>query len=69
MKVPGHDGKKGYGGACFPKDVSALIKYAEDIDVNLSLLKEVHNSNNLIRSEYDKSDREISQNINFKNKE
>ena len=69
MKVPGHDGKKGYGGACFPKDVSALIKYAEDIDVNLSLLKEVHSSNNLIRSEYDKSDREISQNINFKNKE
>ena len=22
--VPGHDGKKGYGGTCFPKDTSSL---------------------------------------------
>jgi len=24
MDVPGHDGKRGYGGACFPKDMAAL---------------------------------------------
>ena len=23
-KVPGHDGKKGFGGTCFPKDTSSL---------------------------------------------
>ena len=28
MQVPGHDGKFGYGGACFPKDVNAFIKYS-----------------------------------------
>ena len=26
--VPGPDGKKGFGGSCFPKDVNALIYYA-----------------------------------------
>ena len=25
MNVPGHDGRKGFGGACFPKDSLALI--------------------------------------------
>ena len=29
MNVPGHDGRKGFGGACFPKDSLALVKYAE----------------------------------------
>ena len=29
MMVPGPDGKNGFGGACFPKDLSALINYAE----------------------------------------
>ena len=28
--VPGHDGKFGYGGKCFPKDVDAFEKYTED---------------------------------------
>jgi nucleotide sugar dehydrogenase len=32
--VPGPDGKKGFGGSCFPKDVNAMISMAE------SLLKE-----------------------------
>ena len=29
MNVPGHDGRKGFGGACFPKDSLALIKFAK----------------------------------------
>ena len=29
-KVPGHDGHKGYGGTCFPKDTNALASFAED---------------------------------------
>jgi len=28
--VPGHDGKFGYGGKCFPKDVNAFAKITED---------------------------------------
>lgn len=31
MQVPGPDGQLGFGGACFPKDTSALLKYAEQI--------------------------------------
>ena len=31
--VPGHDGRFGYGGSCFPKDVSALRSKMNDISV------------------------------------
>ena len=43
--VPGHDGKKGYGGACFPKDVKAFITWTEDKDFEMEILNAVHNSN------------------------
>ena len=26
-KVPGPDGKKGFGGSCFPKDVNGMIRF------------------------------------------
>jgi len=29
-KVPGHDGHRGFGGTCFPKDTNALASFAED---------------------------------------
>lgn len=35
----------GYGGACFPKDLAAFIKIAEDLGVDFGLLKEVHDIN------------------------
>jgi len=35
----------GYGGSCFPKDVRALIRTGEEFDVDLSILREVHESN------------------------
>ena len=35
----------GYGGSCFPKDVRALIKTADDMAVDLSILKNVHETN------------------------
>lgn len=49
-QVPGHDGKYGYGGACFPKDVAAFIHFAESIGVNLSLLKQTKARNEQIRN-------------------
>jgi len=48
--VPGPDGKFGYGGACFPKDVSAIIKHGADIGTPQQLLQAVESINNLHRS-------------------
>ena len=69
MNVPGHDGKKGFGGACFPKDTAALLKYAEGIGVELHVLRTVINRNNIIRGQYaELDDREKEQNISFDDK-
>lgn len=37
-KVPGPDGHKGFGGTCFPKDVSAIIAEARKLNVKTPLL-------------------------------
>ena len=67
MSVPGHDGRKGFGGACFPKDISALRRYSEKINYDFSLINEVIKINNQIRSVYNEPiDRERDQNISFK---
>ena len=66
MAVPGHDGKLGFGGACLPKDSIALLKYVEDLDLELSVLNSAININNTIREKYNIDDRELVQNINFK---
>jgi nucleotide sugar dehydrogenase len=39
LDVPGYDGKFGYGGSCFPKDMSALLKFSEKIDSELLIVK------------------------------
>ena len=36
----------GYGGSCFPKDIKALIKTADDHGYNSSILREVESVNN-----------------------
>tara|TARA_S200000501_G_scaffold352374_1_gene371159 strand:- start:4165 stop:5016 length:852 start_codon:yes stop_codon:yes gene_type:complete len=69
LSVPGHDGRYGFGGACLPKDSSALINYASSIDEPLTLLEKSVEINNSIRSFYDKeTQREIDQSVNFDNK-
>ena len=66
MDVPGHDGKKGFGGACFPKDANALVKYSESIGHEMKMLKKVIKINNKIRSSYKNlDDREKQQNISY----
>ena len=60
-RVPGFDGKRGFGGACFPKDVSAFINFT----TQTPLLEYVMDRNNQYRSEYEKDDREIEQNIQY----
>tara|TARA_B100000965_G_scaffold365943_1_gene350799 strand:- start:50 stop:901 length:852 start_codon:yes stop_codon:yes gene_type:complete len=66
MNVPGPDGRYGFGGPCFPKDVSALVEYSEEIGHELSLLKKAHAINNNIRAQYnDLTDREKEQDIKY----
>lgn len=48
--VPGPDGQYGYGGACFPKDVSAIIEHGLDIGIPQKLLEAVKEINSLHRS-------------------
>lgn len=47
-KVPGPDGHRGFGGTCFPKDISAIINYAESKGVGTPLLKAVWKRNVLV---------------------
>ena len=68
MKIPGPDGKDGFGGACFPKDLSAFINFVDTkTDQSSEIWKTVQSLNNEIRSEYDLNDREREQNVNFDN--
>ncbi len=53
LNVPGHDGKLGYGGTCFPKDVSSLLKYAEKIKINLNTIQGGWNTNLELRPNKD----------------
>jgi nucleotide sugar dehydrogenase len=51
MKVPGHDGKHGFGGSCFPKDLNALIHIAEEQGIDPLVLETVWTKNLLVREE------------------
>lgn len=66
MKIPGPDGKPGFGGACFGKDLNAFINFVEKkTDVDPTLLKQVKSINDGIRSQYELSEREKEQNVNY----
>lgn len=47
--VPGPDGQYGFGGMCFPKDTSAILKYAESIGCDLNVLSNAVKKNTLLR--------------------
>jgi UDPglucose 6-dehydrogenase len=48
--VPGPDGEFGFGGHCFPKDTSAMLKYARGHGVELTVLAQAVNQNKIIRN-------------------
>lgn len=75
-RVPGYDRKRGFGGACLPKDIQAFMKFSEvpikDSDekdtgevIYFDLLDKVIDINNRYRVQYEISEREKVNNINF----
>jgi len=53
LSVPGPDGKFGFGGSCFPKDVRAMISFAKQLDVEPDVLNGVWETNLKVRPEQD----------------
>ena len=51
--VPGPDGKLGFGGSCFPKDINALIAMSKDMRLYLHTLQSVWKTNLKVRPEKD----------------
>jgi len=70
-RVPGFDGKRGFGGACLPKDTNALLRFStaknEETgdEVCFDLLEKVLDINTRYRVQYDLDDREKINNITF----
>ncbi len=48
--VPGPDGQFGYGGHCFPKDMSAFMKFGEESGADVQFLKDTIDANTRYRS-------------------
>ena len=51
--VPGTDGKMGFGGKCFPKDLCAMIARAEELGVDPKVMKAAWEKNLELRPEHD----------------
>ena len=73
-RVPGYDNKRGYGGACLPKDISAFLKFSEARGddgevVSFDLLEKVIDINNRYRKLYETDEREKANNITFGEKD
>ena len=52
-QVPGHDGKLGFGGTCFPKDINALITMGKELGVDMNTLEAAWKTNLEVRPEQD----------------
>ncbi|MBT3463631.1 nucleotide sugar dehydrogenase [archaeon] len=51
--VPGPDGKLGFGGSCFPKDLNALMYMSEELGIYPHMLHGAWNTNLKVRPEED----------------
>ena len=51
--VPGPDGHYGFGGSCFPKDLNALIKLADELNIGTWVLRSAWETNLDVRPEKD----------------
>ena len=53
LGVPGPDGDRGFGGACFPKDMVGILGLAKDLKVDVSALDAIWKKNLKIRKSRD----------------
>jgi nucleotide sugar dehydrogenase len=53
FQAPGHDGKFGFGGTCFPKDINSFINLMIDNDIEPNVLKGAWQTNLNVRPEKD----------------
>ena len=53
INVPGPDGKFGFGGSCFPKDVQAMIEFFKENGLKANTLEGVWETNLKVRPEKD----------------
>jgi UDPglucose 6-dehydrogenase len=51
--VPGPDGKKGFSGSCFPKDLNAIMKMAENLNVECPTMNGAWSTNLHVRPDKD----------------
>lgn len=65
MQVPGWDGNRGFGGACFPKDIPALIYFSKNQNAEFTILKSAWNYNVYCRHLSERLEREVAQNIHY----
>ncbi len=65
LNVPGHDGKLGYGGTCFPKDVNALLFFSKKIGIKLNTIEGGWKTNLKVRIEKD-WEKKIGRSISLK---
>jgi UDPglucose 6-dehydrogenase len=52
-KVPGPDGELGFGGACLPKDINALIHTLKQREIDASMFESVWNYNLKVRKTHE----------------
>ncbi len=65
LNVPGHDGKRGYGGTCFPKDVNALLFFSKNLEIEMNTIFGGWKTNLNVRHEKD-WEKKIGRSISFK---
>ena len=51
--VPGPDGKLGFGGSCFPKDINALVHLCDELNIPENILSSAIDTNLRVRPEED----------------
>jgi len=53
LNVPGPDGKLGFGGSCFPKDINAFISMADELGIKVPTIEGAWQTNLNVRPEQD----------------
>lgn len=53
FKIPGHDGKRGFSGSCFPKDCNGYLQIAESVGVDAKMGRAAWKKNLEVREDRD----------------